>query len=115
MKQETESAAILSSVEERTMELQSSPDDPDAHARMGWAHFSAGDSSAAIEVLEKASMRFKNDIELLYALGMALKQAGNVKKAKSVFKDLLAIKDSPTSMAKATMFRRLAGIQMKAL
>ncbi len=115
MKKEIQSAAILSSVEERTIELQSSPDDPSAHARLGWALYSAGDTAAAIEVLEKASKRFSHDIELLYALGLALKQAGNAKKAKSVFKELLAIKETTTSMAKATMYRRLATIQTKAL
>jgi Flp pilus assembly protein TadD len=115
MENETESAAPLSSIEERTHELQSNPDDPSAHARLGWAHYSAGDSDAAIEVLEEARKRFSQDIEVLYALGLALKQADNKKKAKTVFKELLAIEESSTSPAKATMFRRLAETQMEAL
>ncbi len=115
MKNETESAAPLSLIEERTIALQSNPDDPGAHARLGWALFSAGDSDAAIEVLDKARARFSQDIEVLYALGMALKRADKKKKAKSVFKELLEIEETSTGATKATMFRRLARTQMEIL
>jgi Flp pilus assembly protein TadD len=115
MKKEAESATTLSTVEERTIALQSNPDDPDAHARLGWALYSAGDSEEAIEVLENARKRFKKDVELLYALGLALRKADKKKKAKAVFKDLLAIKESSRSAAKTSMFRRLADNQLETL
>lgn len=115
MKSKTEVAAQPTSIEEFKTSLQSNPDDPVAHARLGWAYYGAGDSAAAIEVLKKACERFSTDIELLYALGLALKQAGETKKAKASFKDLLAIKESSTSSIKATMFRRLATTQLETL
>jgi Flp pilus assembly protein TadD len=115
MKNETESAAPVSSIEERKIALQSNPDDPNAHARLGWALYSAGITEEALEVLQQARKRFSEDIEVAYALGLALKQANKKKKAKSAFKELLAIKESPTVAAKAAMFRNLAKIQMDTL
>jgi Flp pilus assembly protein TadD len=115
MAKKAESAAALSTVETRTLALQSNPDDPKAHTSLGWALHNAGESEEAIEVLEGARKRFKNDVELLYALGLALKQAGKNKKAKTVFKDLLAVKESSVSATKTTMFRRLAQNHMDSL
>lgn len=114
MKKEAESAAALSTVEDRTLALQSNPDDPNAHARLAWALYNAGEFNEAIEVLEKARKRFKNDVELLYALGLVLKQSDS-KKAKAVFKELLAIKESSVSATKTTMFRRLAQNHMDSM
>ena len=115
MKTKTEVSAQPTAIEERKLALQSNPDDPAAHAGLGWAHYSAGDSKAAIEVLEKACKRFPTDVELLYALGLAVKQAGDSKKAKAIFKELLGVKESSTNVIKATMFRRLATTQLETL
>jgi Flp pilus assembly protein TadD len=115
MKKEAESAAPLSTVEDRTLALQSNPDDPNAHARLAWALYNAGESEEAIEVLEKARKRFKKDVELLYALGLVLKQADKKKQAKAAFKELLAIKESSVSATKTTMFRRLAQNHMDSM
>lgn len=108
MAKRAESSASLSTVEARTLALQSNPDDPKAHTSLGWALINAGQSGKAIEILESARKRFKNNVELLYALGLALRQADKPKEAKAVFKDLLAIKESSVSATKTTMFRRLA-------
>jgi len=108
MKKEAKSSASLSTVEARTLALQSNPDDPSAHARLGWALISAGDSGKAVEILESARKRYKHDVELLYALGLALVQSDKAKEAKAAFKELLAIKESSVSATKTTMFRRLA-------
>ena len=98
MKTKTEVSAQPTAIEERKLALQSNPDDPAAHAGLGWAHYSAGDSKAAIEVLEKACKRFPTDVELLYALGLAVKQAGDSKKAKPSSRSCLVSKRAaPTS------------------
>ena len=115
MKNKAENVVVLSSVEQYRSALETNAVDLSAHVGLGWALHHAGESVEAIDVLQKARKRFPDDIELLYALGLMLKQTSRNKEASAVFKDLLKIKESSTSAAKASMFRHLAGAHLEIL
>jgi tetratricopeptide (TPR) repeat protein len=58
---------------------------------VGWIYFKKGDSTKALEYLERAREKSANNPTILYHLGMAYAKAGKTAQAKECLKKALAM------------------------
>lgn len=75
--------------------------------QQGWLLYAAGKYEAAIEYYQQALRENPNHVEALYALGLALKAAGDKDKAVASFEKVLSLIPTLEDLAKATMLNRL--------
>jgi cytochrome c-type biogenesis protein CcmH/NrfG len=111
----TETGAVDKRAEliaELEQEVRSKPSDVDLQRRLGWAYYGKGRFQDARRVLDEAASIAKQDIEVLYALGMASKMAGEKQAARKVFEALREIPLGPEDDARRAMLKRMAEIQI---
>ena len=66
----------------------------------------------ARRVLENAAARAKEDIEVLYALGMASKMSGERDEARRIFNSLSQVPVEAEEDTRSAMLKRMAGLQI---
>lgn len=105
----SERAALIDQLEQ---ELKVSPSDIDLQRRLGWAYYGKGRFQDARRVLENAAASAKEDVELLYALGMASKMSGERDKARQIFNSLSQVPLEAEEDTRSAMLKRMAGLQL---
>lgn len=89
--------------------------DPDDYLQRGWFYYSQGDSSHAILDFREAVAGMPEDAEALYALGMALKAAGQNEEASSQFQRAIDLAPQLSDLAKGQIVGHLARMQLNFL
>jgi Flp pilus assembly protein TadD len=96
-------------------EITANPDSPVAYVDKGWSHLSRGEFNEAIAAFEKAASLDSRSIDAQYGLGAAAKAKGDKALARQAFEKALALAQTSTDVAKATMTRRMAQSAIKGL
>jgi cytochrome c-type biogenesis protein CcmH/NrfG len=99
-------------ISELEQELKSKPSDVDLQRRLGWAYYGRGRFQDARKVLDEAASIAKQDIEVLYALGMASKMSGEKRAARETFEALREIPLGSEQDARRAMLKRMADLQL---
>lgn len=89
-------------------QAQESPSDAAAQLRFGWALYGAGRLQEAQKVLEEAARNHPNDLEVLYALGLTLKRAGDPEPARAAFQKILELIPGIQDRTRSAILRRIA-------
>lgn len=99
-------------ISELEQELNSKPSDVDLQRRLGWAYYGQGRFEDARRVLGEAASTAKQDIEVLYALGMASKMSGEKTAARETFETLREIPLRSDEDTRQAMLKRMAELQL---
>jgi Flp pilus assembly protein TadD len=89
--------------------------DPGDYVQRGWFYYSQGDSSHAILDFREAAAGMPDDAEALYALGMALKAAGQNEEASAQFQRAIDLAPQLSDLAKGQIVGHLARMQLNFL
>lgn len=100
-----EAAPTLEQLEQAARE---NPNDLDAHRRYGWALYGVHRYEEAIQVLDAAREKHPSDAEILYALALSLKQAGDKVRAAQMFRQVIDHLDTIENPTRASMLKRLS-------
>lgn len=103
------------SAEELEASLKSPPDELEPLRALGWDLYGVERYQDAVDVLKRAHDRFPADAETCYALGLALKQAGDEQAARQAFQAALDNLADQEGVVRADMMRKLAGGQINLL
>jgi tetratricopeptide (TPR) repeat protein len=98
----------LSKIDGLKMEVEKNPTDIINHLRLGWAYYGEDKSDEAADAFQAAIDRFPEDLEALYALGLALKKIGKGSEALKLFKRVIDLTEKLEDQIKGEMLRRLA-------
>lgn len=102
---DTEEVSIIDSLKS---EVEQNPTDLNKHLRLGWAYYGEDRLDEAIDAFRDAKNRFPEDIEVLYALALAYKKAGNKKEALGIFRNVIEAASKLQDQTRGAMLRRLA-------
>ena len=98
----------LSNIQSLKIEAEKNPTDIGTHLRLGWAYYGEDLLEEAVIAFQAAIDRFPEDVEALYALGLALKKRGKDQEALKYFKQVTASVDKLDDEIRGEMLRRLA-------
>jgi tetratricopeptide (TPR) repeat protein len=101
-------AEAIETIESLRDDLKRNPKEAKNYLRLGWAYYAKGKYEDAVETFKDANDRFSDDVEVLYALALALKVMGNKDKALSYFRKVTLLAEKIKDKDKAGMLRRLA-------
>jgi tetratricopeptide (TPR) repeat protein len=83
------------------------PDEAGPQFRLGWALYGAGRLQEARQVLEPAGRRHPKDLEVLYALALTLKRAGDSEAARKQFQAVFELVGAVADRTRAAVLRRI--------
>jgi tetratricopeptide (TPR) repeat protein len=95
-------------IEAMKKELKKFPNDVGSYLRLGWAYYSNADYEKASETFSDGVDRFPEDVEIIYALALALKKSGEASKALANFRKVTLLAEKLEDRSKSGMLRRLA-------
>lgn len=96
------------SLEAMQEELKRNPDEVKSYLRLGWAYYASAQFDKAAAIFSDAKDRFREDVEVLYALALALKRHGETDKALAYFRKVTLLAEKLENRSRAGMLRRLA-------
>lgn len=102
----------MSEIQELQEQLKQKPNDVNNHCRLGWAFLGADRLEEAVDVLRSANQRWPQEIEIGYALGLALKRQGHGTAAIEIFGQAAGIE---VNSVRAGMMKQLAEEQREYL
>jgi tetratricopeptide (TPR) repeat protein len=108
MAQLEDEAQEVSVIDSLKSEVERNPTDVKKYLHLGWAYYGEDRLDEAIETFQNARNRFPDDIEVLYALALAYKKAGNGKDALEIFRRVIKSAESLQDQIRGAMLRRLA-------
>lgn len=88
--------------------FQADPKDGEAASRLGWELYSLRHYKEAVEVLQSAHDRAKDDPEIAYVLGLTLKQLQEKDRAIKAFQSAAKNADRLENKLRASMLKRLS-------
>lgn len=89
--------------------------EPVDYLQRGWFYYSQGDSSHAVLDFREAVAGMRDDAEAFYALGMALKAAGQNEEASAQFQRAIDLAPQLADLAKGQIIGHLARMQLNLL
>ena len=95
-------------IEAFQQQAKEQPADAAAQLRLGWALYGAGRLQEARKVLEDAQRDHPSDLEVVYALGLTLKRAGDPGPARTAFQKLLELIPGVQDRTRSAVLRRIA-------
>jgi tetratricopeptide (TPR) repeat protein len=95
-------------IEAMKKELKRNPNEVESYLRLGWGYYSNADYEKASEIFSDGVDRFPEDVEILYALALALKKSGEESKALTNFRKVTLLAEKIEDQSRAGMLRRLA-------
>jgi tetratricopeptide (TPR) repeat protein len=98
----------VSVIDSLKLDVERNPTDVKKYLRLGWAYYGEDRLDEAIETFRNAKHRFPEDIEVLYALALANKKAGNGEDALGIFRNVIESTKSLQDQTRGAMLRRLA-------
>lgn len=96
------------SIESLQEELKRNPKVVKNYLHLGWTYYVQGSYDQASQILSDAKDRFPEDVEVLYALALALKKNGDTDAALRFFRKVTLLAEKMEDRAKSGMLRRLA-------
>lgn len=100
--EETDSLEVLGEI------LKHNPNEVENYLRLGWEYYTNAQFGKASQILSDGKDRFPEDVEILYALALALKKNGEKDKALSIFRKVTFLAGKLEDQSKSGMLRRLA-------
>jgi tetratricopeptide (TPR) repeat protein len=98
----------VSIIDNLKAELERNPTNVKKYLRLGWAYYGENKLDEAIETLQDAKHRFPDDIEVLYALALAHKKAGDSEEALANFREVVKSVEHLDDQTRGAMLKRLA-------
>ncbi len=95
-------------IEELRQRVEQAPDKLELRRDLGWALYGIDRTEEAIQTLSEVSEQFPKDPETAYALGLALKRAGENGRARDAFERTLENLDAAKGSVRTDMLRRLS-------
>jgi tetratricopeptide (TPR) repeat protein len=96
------------SIESLQEELKRNPKVVKNYLHLGWTYYVQGSYDQASQILSDAKDRFPEDVEVLYALALALKKNGDTDAALRFFRKVTLLAEKMEDRTKSGMLRRLA-------
>jgi tetratricopeptide (TPR) repeat protein len=95
-------------VKQYEAELAAHPDSVEAQCNLGWGHYGERRYNEAVDVFKEALKQDAGSVDVLYGLGLSLKEAGRHDEAIPVFIQVMRLAPQKAPGARGMMLARLA-------